>query len=195
MIGGIIADGGGRSPPLIVEAEEDVNTCLDGAGCGGLGVEVGDGLAADGILLIVEGEDNLSCQAEMIGGSVPGEEEVPDKEDEIHEGPELDRPAVAGALCVFSGSQAEVEANGDQVGDMVGSGVRGGSCLENDGLDDPKGGCLFSSDRRIFEAVSLEFLCEALVKPSVRLGVGRFSGVGETIQEVGRCNRPPCLRN
>ena len=28
-----------------------------------------------------------------------------------------------------------------------------------------------------------------------RLGVSRFSGVGQTIQEVGRCNRPPCLRN
>ena len=27
------------------------------------------------------------------------------------------------------------------------------------------------------------------------LGAGRFSGVGQTIQEVGCCNRPPCLRN
>ena len=27
------------------------------------------------------------------------------------------------------------------------------------------------------------------------LGVGRFSGVGQTVQEVGRCNYPPCLRN
>ena len=42
----------------------------------------------------------------------------------------------------------------------------------------------------IFEAVGLELPCEALVEPSVRLGVSRFSGVGETIQEVGRCNRP-----
>ena len=54
MIGGIIADGGGRSTPLVVEAEEDVDACLDGAGCGGLGAEVGDGLSADGILLIFE---------------------------------------------------------------------------------------------------------------------------------------------
>ena len=43
--------------------------------------------------------------------------------------------------------------------------------------------------------MGLELPCEALVEPSVRLGVGRLSGVGETIQEVGRCNRPPCLRN
>ena len=53
-------------------------------------------------------------------------EEVPDKEHDIHEGPELDRPAVDGALRVFAGLQAEVEANGDQVGDVVGSGVGGG---------------------------------------------------------------------
>ena len=78
---------------------------------------------------------------------------------------------------------------------MVGSGVGGGSCVGDDGLDDPEWDCLFSSDRGIFEAVGLELPCEALVESSVRLGVGRFSGVGETIQEVGRCNRPPCLRN
>ena len=40
-------------------------------------MEVGDGLAADGNLLIVEGEDNLSGPAEMFDGSIPGEEEVP----------------------------------------------------------------------------------------------------------------------
>ena len=156
---------------------------------------MGDGLTVDGTLLIVKGEDNLSCSAEMLGGSVPGEEEVSDKEHGIHEGSELDRPAVAGALRVFTGPEAEVEANGDQVGNMVGSGVGGGSCLGDDGLDNPEGDCLFSLDRGIFEAVGLKLPCEELVEPSVRLGVGRFSGVGETIQEVGRCNRPPCLRN
>ena len=84
---------------------------------------MGDGLAADGILLIVEDDQNLSGLAEMLGGSVPREEEVPDEEHKVHEGPELDRPAVAGALRVFSGPEAEVEANGDQFGDVVGSGV------------------------------------------------------------------------
>ena len=107
----------------------------------------------------------------------------------------MDRPAVAGALCVFTGPKAEVEANGDQVGNMVGSGVGGGICLGDDGLDDPEGDCLFSSDRGIFEAVGLKLPGEALVEPSVCSGVRRFYGVGETIQEVGRCNRPPCLRN
>ena len=147
-----------------------------------------DGLTADGILLIVKDEDNLSCLAEMLGVSDPGEEEVP-------EGSELDRPAVAGALHVFTGSEVEVDANGDQVGNMVGSGVGGGSCLDDNGLDDPEGDCLFLLDRRIFETVGLGLPCEALVKPNVRLGVSRFSGAGKTIQEVGRCNRPPCLRN
>ena len=141
MIGGIIADGGGGITPLVAEAEEDVYACLDWAGCGGLKAEVGDGLTADGIVLFDEGEDNLSCPVEMFGGGVPREEEIPDEEHEIHEGPELDRPAVAGALCalcVFTGSQAEVETNGDQVGDVVGLGVGGGSCLSDDGLDDPE---------------------------------------------------------
>ena len=46
----------------------------------------------------------------------------------------------------------------------------------------------------IFEPVGLELPREALVKPGVCLGVSRFSGVGQTMQEVGRCNRPPCLR-
>ena len=79
MIGGIITYGGGGITPMAVKAEEDVNARLDWAGCGGLGTEVGDSLAADGILLIVEGDKNLIGPAEMLGGSVPGEEEVPTK--------------------------------------------------------------------------------------------------------------------
>ena len=78
---------------------------------------------------------------------------------------------------------------------MVGSDVRGGSCLGENGVHNSQGGGLFSSDGGIFEPVGLEFLCEALVGPGVCLGVSRFSGAGQTIQEVGRCNRPPCLRN
>ena len=147
MIGGIIADGGGRSTPSVAEAEEDVASGPDRAGCGRLGAEVRDGLAVDGILLIVEGEDNLSCPAEMLSGSVRGEEKVPDKEHEVHEGSELDCQAVAGALRVFTGPEAEVEANDDQVGNMVGSGVGGGSFLGDNELDSPEGDCLFSSDQ------------------------------------------------
>ena len=131
----------------------------------------------------------------MLGGSVPGEEEPPNEEHEVHEGTDLDHPEVAGALRVFVGLEAEVEANGDQVVDVVGSGVGGGSCRGNDGVHDSQGGGLFLSDRGVFKTIGLELLREALVKPGVCLGVGRFSGVGQIIQEVGRRNRPPCLRN
>ena len=62
-------------------------------------------------------------------------------------------------------------------------------------MHDYQGDGLFSSDGGIFEPVGLELLREALIEPGVCLGVGRFSGVEQTIQEVGRCNRPPCLRN
>ena len=125
MIRWIITDGGGGIAPLVAQAEEDINARLDWEGCGGIITEVGDGLAAYGILLIVQGDENLGGLAEMIGGSVPRKEEVPGEEHEAHEGLELDRPAVAGALCVFIGPESEVEANGDQVGDGVGSGVGG----------------------------------------------------------------------
>ena len=48
----------------------------------------------------------MSGPAEMLGGSVPWDEEVPDEEHNIHEGPELDRSEVAGALRVFAGPHA-----------------------------------------------------------------------------------------
>ena len=41
----------------------------------------------DGIILIVEGDDNLGGLAEMLGGSVPGEDKFPNKEHKFHEGP------------------------------------------------------------------------------------------------------------
>ena len=80
MIGGIITDGGGGITPLVAEAEEDINARLDWAGCGRLRTEVGDSPATDGILLIVEGDENLSGLAEMLDGRIPGEEKVPDEE-------------------------------------------------------------------------------------------------------------------
>ena len=78
-----------------------------------------DGLTADEILLIVEGDENLCGIAEMLVRDVPGEEKVPDKEHKVHGGKELDRLEVVDALCVFTVTEAEVEANWDQVGDVV----------------------------------------------------------------------------
>ena len=62
-------------------------------------------------------------------------------------------------------------------------------------MNDSQGDDLFSSDKGILETVGLEFPRKALVEPGVSLGVGWFYGVGKNIQEVGRCNSPPCLRN
>ena len=53
----------------------------------------------------------------------------------------------------------------------------------------------FIVGRGVLEPIGIEFLRETLVKPGVRLGVGWFSGVGQTIQEVGHFNHPSCLRN
>ena len=111
---------------------------------------MGDSLTSDGILLIVEGDENLDGLAEMLGGSVPGEGEVPDEEHEVHEGLDLDHPVVVGALRAFAGPEAEVESNGDQVETVVGSGVRGGSCRGDDGLHNYQGGGIFLLDRGIF---------------------------------------------
>ena len=61
-------------------------------------------------------------------------------------------------------------------------------------MHDSQGDSLFLLDGGIFEPICLELPREALVKPGVCLRVGRFSGVGQNIQEVGHCNRLPCLR-
>ena len=56
----------------------------------------------------------------MLDGGVGWEKSVPHKEDEVHEGPELDYSPVVGALGVFTRLEAEVESQGDQVGNQVG---------------------------------------------------------------------------
>ena len=125
----------------------------------------------------------------------PREEKVPNIEHKVNEGPELDRLAVASSLCVFAGPEAELEANGDQVGDVVVSRVGGSGFCGDEGVHDSQGGGLFLLDGGILDPVGLELPCDALVEIGVCLGLIWFSGVGKTIQEVGRCNHPPCLRN
>ena len=89
--------------------------------------------------LVVQDKNNLSHLVEVLDYGVQGEDTDPDEEQELQEGPELDCPAVAFALGVFTGHEAEVEAQLDQVGDVVGFGVRsGGSCIHN-GLEMPRG--------------------------------------------------------
>ena len=145
---------------------------------------MGDELTACGILLIVKGDENVGGLAEMLGVGVPGEEKVPNEEQKFHEGPELYSPPVPSALHVFVETDAEVETNGDQVSDGVGSGFRGSSCYGDDGVHDSQGGGRFALDGGILEPVGIELPREALVDPGVCLRVGWFSGVGQTIQEV-----------
>ena len=69
-----------------------------------------DGLTPDGILLVVQGEDDLGDVLEPPDWGILGEEGVPGEEEEFHEGTELHCPAMAGALEVLAGPQAEVES-------------------------------------------------------------------------------------
>ena len=123
------------------------------------------------------------------GGAVSGEEH------EFQKGAELDGSAMAGALGILTGLQAEVEIQDDQVGDLLGFFIRGVSHCGHDGVGDTQRDGLLSFNRGVFDPIFFEFLGEVLVQSDVSLGVGGLSGVGESFQEVSRCNRPPCLRN
>ena len=97
-------------------------------------------------------------------------------------------------LGVFIGTEAEVEAQLDQVGNVAGLLVRGGGCLGHDEMNDAKEDGFFPLDWGIFNPISFKFPGEAPVQAGESLGVGGLSRVGETTQEVDCCNRPPCLR-
>ena len=62
-------------------------------------------------------------------------------------------------------------------------------------MHNSQGGGIFWSNGGILEPIGLELPREALVDLGVCLRVGWFSGDGQTIQEVGCCKHPPCLRN
>ena len=80
---------------------------------------------------------------ELLDGGVSWENSVPHEEDKVHEGLELDCSLVAGVLGVFIRSEAELEAQGYQVGDLTGFGVRGEGCCGDDGLGDAEWDGLF----------------------------------------------------
>ena len=100
---------------------------------------------------------------------------------------------MTGALCVFTRTEAEVEAQLDQVGNMTGFGVEGGGCHGHDGLENSERDGLFLFDRRFLDVVGFKLMSEASVQSSVGLVVWRLSRVREAIQEVGFRNRPPWL--
>ena len=106
---------------------------------------------------------------------------VPHEEDKVYEGPELDCFVVAGSLGVFEQSEAEVESQGDQVGNLTGFGIGGEGCCGDNGVNDAKWDGLFSFDWRFLQAVGFEVPGETSIQSGVGLGVRRLSWVGEAI--------------
>ena len=84
-----------------------------------------DGLTSDVILLVVQGEYDLIHVLKPPDWGIVGEEGVPGKEEEVHEGTEMNCPAMAGALEVLAGPQAEVEPQDNKVSGVSGLLVRG----------------------------------------------------------------------
>ena len=78
----------------------------------------------DGILLTVQGEDDLCDMLKMLDWGVCGEGIVPDEEHKYQEETELDYPAMAYSLSIFAVLKAEFEPQLDQVGDMADFWVR-----------------------------------------------------------------------
>ena len=97
----VVADCGGRVTAMLLLAEEDVDARSNWGGGRALRSEVRDGLTSDGILLVVQGEDDLSDVLEPPDWGIGKEEDVPGEEHKFHEGSELNCPAMAGALEVL----------------------------------------------------------------------------------------------
>ena len=60
----------------------------------------------DGILLVVQGEENLCDMLKVLDWGVSREEMSPDEEHEFQEGAELECPVTACALGAFTGPKA-----------------------------------------------------------------------------------------
>ena len=95
----------------------------------------------------------------------------PDKENKFQAGPELYCSAVARALDVITGPEAEVEAQLDYVDNVAGFGVGGRSSHGHYEMGDPKGEKLITIDGGILDNVSFEVTGEALVQAGVSLVV------------------------
>ena len=93
----------------------------------------------------------------------------------------MDCSEVTGALGVFARSEAEVESQLYQVGNMTGFGVGVDGCCVHDRLDNTKGGGLFLFGRRVLDAVGFKLKSEASVQSGVGLDVWRLSRVREAI--------------
>ena len=82
----IVTDWGGGGTSKFSQAEEAVDTRSNWTGCRELRSEVRDHLTSDGILLVVQGEDDLCGMLKVLGWGVGGDEMAPDEEHKIQEG-------------------------------------------------------------------------------------------------------------
>ena len=87
---------------MFMQAEEDVDTHSNCAACRILRSEVRDSITLDGVLLVVQGQDDLGDVLKRTNRGVRGEEDVSGEEDEVHEGTELDYSVMASVLCVLA---------------------------------------------------------------------------------------------
>ena len=94
---------------------------------------------------------------------------MPNDEHEVQEGMELDCLAVASAIGLVTGPQADVEAQLEQVGDVVDLGVGGGYCRDQNGVNNSRGGGFYLPDWVILDPVGLELRGETLVNTGVNL--------------------------
>ena len=86
---------------MFPHVEEYVDPRSDWADSQRLRYEVRDSIIQDGILLVVQGADNMSGLLDVINGGVFQQDLVPHKKRKFQEGPELDCPAVDCALGVI----------------------------------------------------------------------------------------------
>ena len=55
---------------MFLHAEEDVGACLDWAGCRGIQSELRYGLTSNGIIMILQGKDNICGILEVLNRGV-----------------------------------------------------------------------------------------------------------------------------
>ena len=68
---------------MFSQAEEYVDTRLNWAGCWELRSKERDDLTSDGVLLVVQGEDDMGDMLELLDRGICKEEIVPDEEHEF----------------------------------------------------------------------------------------------------------------
>ena len=124
-----------------------------------------DCIPSDGVLLVVQGDDNLGVVLEVLDESIRKYESVSSEEHKFQKGVELDCPVMASALGIITGPQVEVETQDDQLGDVLGFLIGGGRRWNHDEVDDTQQGGLFSFNWGSSISYVLSFRARPLSNP------------------------------